>query len=255
MDSAIGLFDSGFGGLTVMKELIRLLPNENLIYLADTANLPYGEKSKKTLIDLAHKNARFLLSQNIKLLLIPCHTICCNALKSLQETLPIPVLGIIEPSLKLAKPFQKLAILGTSSMLRSNVYQTLLLEQNPKIDLSAQACPAFVPLVEQGLFETAGPIISQTLSSLPNDLEAALLACTHYPLIRSIIEKVLKVPLLDPAATYAEEAKQYLSSHSLLGNTSPTYRFYVSSSPNKFRTLAPLFLGRSIETVALNTLV
>lgn len=243
MDAPIGLFDSGFGGLTVLREILRVLPEESLIYLADTAHVPYGEKSPETLLYLARENARFLLSCHIKLLLIPCHTICCNALEVLQKELPIPVLGIIEPSLQLVKPWRRVALLGTASMLASHVYQTHLSKQN--IQCFPQSCPLFVPLIEEGLNDMADRIAAQTLHALPRDLDAALLACTHYPLMRSSIEKALNIPLLDPACIYAEQVKQYLFTHSLLRSSSlpPTHQFYVTSDPNKFQKLAPLFLG------------
>lgn len=255
----IGLFDSGFGGLTVMKELIRVLPNENIIYLGDTKNLPYGNKSPETIIQYARNNAHFLLQFGIKLLIIPCHTACCHALHILQEELSIPVLGVIEAGLELLRPYQKIAVLGTTSTIASGIYQKLILKENPNALVIAKACPLFVPLIEEGYHEDAAAklIAKKTLSELQNnDVDATLLACTHYPLIKTIIQEQLgnHVTLLEPAANCAQRAKQILSESNALSRelSPPTYKFYVSDDPDKFKRLGKIFFGTAIEKVELN---
>lgn len=255
----IGLFDSGFGGLTVMRELIKVLPNENIIYLGDTKHLPYGNKSAETIIQYARKNAQFLLTFGIKLLIIPCHTACCHALAILQEELPIPVLGVIEAGIELLRPYKKIAILGTSSTIGSGIYQTLVLKQNPNALVLAKACPLFVPLIEEGYHEDIATklIARKTLAELQNnELDAALLACTHYPLIKSTIQEHLgdRVAVLEPAANCALKAKQILYELNALRReiSPPTYKFYVSDNPEKFKTLGKIFFGNAIEKVELN---
>src|SRR5690606_10790941 len=137
MQNPIGLFDSGFGGLTVMRALVDALPHENLIYFADANHLPYGNKDADTIVRLAFDNANFLLSKKIKLLLIPCHTACCHALVHLQKKLDIPVVGVIEPSVQLASSYRHMALLGTSSTIDSKVYQSLFSKCHPHVDLQA----------------------------------------------------------------------------------------------------------------------
>lgn len=258
MDSPIGLFDSGFGGLTVMKELYRLLPNENLIYLGDTANLPYGSKSPSTIIEYAKKNGQFLMKKGIKLLIIPCHTACCHALQILQNELPIPVIGVIEPGITLVKPFKRIAVLGTTSTIESGLYQHLILKQNPKMVVLAKACPLFVPLVEEGFHEheSARLIAKKTLEEIKGRIDAVLLACTHYPLMRKVLKEELgdDVVLIEPAYACAQRALETLTQSQMLrlSKERPTHQFYVTDDPKKFQKLGKIFWGNSIETVELN---
>jgi len=255
MDRPIGLFDSGFGGLTVMKEVARLLPRENLIYLGDTVHLPYGNKSPETVVRFALENAAFLMGKNIKLLMIPCHTACCHALSILQEQLPIPVIGVIQPGLELVKNVRRIAILGTTSTIESDLYQTLIRKQNGKAIVSAKACPLFVPLIEEGFFNhPALDLIAESyLEPLKGNVDAALLACTHYPLIRSTLQKAFgpTVALMEPAERCALQAKAFLSKAGLLNlqNIKPTYEFFATDDPRKFRRLGELFFGNAIESV------
>ncbi len=258
MDAPIGLFDSGFGGLTVMKDLVRMLPNENLIYLGDTANLPYGNKSPRAVLSYARKNAQFLMDQGIKLLIIPCHTASCHALEPLQRELPIPVIGMIEAGVKLAFPFKRIAVLGTTSTIESGLYQERILKQNPGTKILAIACPLFVPLVEEGFHEhvSAFLIVKETLKDLQGAIDAALLACTHYPLLRKVIEKELgpQVALLEPAASCALYAREVLAQKNQLRKNpqKPSYRFYATDNPEKFQKLGEIFFGMRIEKVELN---
>jgi glutamate racemase len=254
MKSPIGLFDSGFGGLTVMREVIRLLPHESLIYLGDTARLPYGNKSPETVLQYAVENSRFLLQKGIKLLIIPCHTACSHALQHLREILPIPVIGVTEAGVDLLKNYSRIAILATQSTIESEVYQNKIRESLPHAKLFAKACPLFVPLVEEGFYNhvSAELIAENYLSSLKGKIDAALLACTHYPLIRSPIQKVLgpEVELIEPASACALKAQEILTQLNLLNHDkTPSYEYYVSDAPEKFRTLGEIFLGKKIEKV------
>ncbi len=255
MDRPIGLFDSGFGGLTVMKELVRLLPQEDLIYLGDTAHLPYGNKSPQTVLQFARENASFLLKKNIKLLMIPCHTACSHAFEILQNELPIPVIGVIQPGLELILNIPRIAILGTTSTIESGIYQTLLKEQNPHAQIIAKACPLFVPLIEEGFYNhpAAALIAELYLNPLKGQIDAALLACTHYPLIRPLLQKVLgpEVKLFEPASLCALQAREYLSRANLLNPQSnrPRYEFFATDDPEKFRLFGKIFLGTEIDNV------
>ncbi|MES2273384.1 MAG: glutamate racemase, partial [Chlamydiota bacterium] len=193
----IGLFDSGFGGLTVMREVARLLPRENLIYLGDTAHLPYGNKSPDSIYRYAFENAAFLLEKNIKLLIIPCHTACTHALSALQKQLPIPVIGVIESGVELifeTTSSFRIAVLGTSSTIASGIYPALIRSRFPNAHVYPVACPLFVPLVEEGFFNhKAAELVAESyLNPLKQQqIDTALLACTHYPLLRPIIQKTL----------------------------------------------------------------
>ncbi len=236
-----------------MREVARLLPHEDLIYLGDTAHLPYGNKSPEIVLQFALANAVFLLEKNIKLLIIPCHTACSHALDALQKKLPIPVVGVIQPGLELVKNFQHIAILGTTSTIESNIYQKLLSKQNPQAKVIAKACPLFVPLIEEGFYNhpVTHLVAKSYLAPLKGAIDAALLACTHYPLIRPILQKVLgsAVTLIEPAALCALQTKDYLSQTGLLNPQSrkPHYEFYVTDDPEKFRRFGKIFFGSEIE--------
>ena len=262
-DSAkpIGLFDSGFGGLTVLKQVRQLLPYENIAYLGDTARLPYGSKSPQTIIQYAEENAQFLLEKQIKLLLVACHTACSHSFEILRQKLPIPLIGVIEPGFKLlaqATRTKRVAVLGTASTIGSGVYQKLFSAQFPQIRLYPTACPLFVPLIEEGYSGhlAAEWIAKDYLSHLEKEgIDAALLACTHYPLMRAIIQKTLgaHVQLIEPAQAVAEEAASVLGRLNLLNtNCEPaSLEFYASDDPEKFQRLGKAFLDCEIDRVSL----
>lgn len=258
-DRPIGLFDSGFGGLTVMREVVRLLPQENLIYLGDTARLPYGNKSPETVLRYAMENASFLLEKKIKLLMVPCHTACSHAIEWLESKLSIPVIGVIRPGFQLlaeATQTKRVAILGTSSTIGSGLYQSLLRQIYPDIEVHPIACPLFVPLVEEGFYShpSAALIVDAYLAPIKQKgIDAALLACTHYPLLKPLLQEFLgpEVKLIEPAQECAKQALDSLAKQSLLNpqTTPPRYEFYVSDDPEKFGRLGKIFFGRQIERV------
>ncbi len=238
-----------------MREVARLLPYENLIYLGDTAHLPYGNKSPEAVISYALENGAFLMEKGIKLLIIPCHTACCHAISLLQEQLPIPVIGVIEPGLKLLKKIERIGVLGTTSTIESGLYQTLIKRQNPKAEILAKACPLFVPLIEEGFYNhpSMDLIAESYLAPLNGQIDAALLACTHYPLILPSLQKVLgpQVALIEPAEQCAIQAKDHLSKAGLLNleKKKPTYEFFATDDPEKFQKLGEIFFGSLIERV------
>jgi len=257
----IGLFDSGVGGLTVVRELTEILPQENIVYLGDTARLPYGNKSPATILRFAQENAAFLLRQNIKLLIVACHTACTHALVALQKELPIPVLGVTIPgirALSLASKTGSVAILGTSSTINSGALQSLLHKENPGLTIHSIACPLFVPLVEEGLLDHPATysLAEHYLASLrATPVDAVLLACTHYPLLAPLIQQVLgpHVQLILPARASAFEAKSFLTTNNLLNPNSspPSHQFYSSDDPEKFRHLAKLFSPGKVNEIIL----
>lgn len=253
MDNPIGLFDSGFGGLTVLSQLARLLPQENLIYLGDTVNLPYGNKPAEKIIQYARQNADFLLGLRIKLLVIPCHTACCYALKILQDELSIPVIGVTESGLELIQSFRRVAILGTVSTIESGFYQDHILRQNPGVRLFARSCPLFVPLIEEGYHEheIASLITKKELQGLHGNIDAALLACTHYPFMGKVLQQELGdlVSLLDPAEDCVKRIFHILKEQNALRMSlqEPIHQFYVTGNLEKFLKIGKIFWPRFLQ--------
>ncbi len=242
-----------------MREIVKVLPNENLIYLGDTARLPYGNKSPSAIVRFSLENADFLMQQKIKLLIVSCHTACSHAIDVLQKSLPIPVLGVRDPGLSdltAATKTKRVAVLATASTISSGVFQTLLQAQN--FQVFPVACPLFAPLVEEGLqnHATAKLIAEYYLSPLKGTgIDAALLACTHYPLLSSVIQDVLgpSVHLIEPAQSSALAALKLLKQQNLLnpGSSPPAYRFFASDDPQKFCRLAKIFFPLPIVKVDL----
>lgn len=261
-DAPIGIFDSGFGGLTVMRAIVDLLPHENIVYFGDTARLPYGEKSAENVLRFSLENAAFLSSQRIKLLVIACSTACSvGAVEILQDSLPIPVIGMIDPALdELQKVVNKgeIVVLGTRRTIQSGIYQRKLQTAFPAHRTRAIACPLFVPLVEEGyaqhkLAELAAAEYLHPL--LGKEIGAVLLACTHYPLLQSILHKILgeETTLIDPGHACARSVQTLLKEQGLLNPSKapPQHRFFVSDDPEKFRNIGQLFLRSAMHDVAL----
>lgn len=261
--NSIGVFDSGFGGLSVMRAIRELLPFENILYFGDTARLPYGAKSKETILRYSLESTSFLSMQGIKALVIACNTASSAALDSIRESLNIPVIGITEQGVEEVLhylPSSKVGILGTRATIASGLYQRQLLTRNPTIQLFPTACPLFVPLAEEGYIDHAITrlIAHEYLDPLrQHNIQGALLGCTHYPLLRSTIQQALgpDVLLIDPATACAEKTRQILIEEDLLNPSQdpPHYRFLVSDDPEKFRLLGPIFLNHPIHHVFLNT--
>jgi glutamate racemase len=255
----IGLFDSGVGGLTVMREVASLLPHEDLIYLGDTARLPYGNKSAETILRFSVDNTLFLLEHKVKALVVSCHTACSHAFRYLESLLPIPVFGVSEPgvaALLKSTRTKTVAILGTSSTIRSGYLQSLMQAQDPSVTIYPIACPLFVPLVEEGLQNHPAALQMAQYYLTPyldKGIDAALLACTHYPLLSPILQSVLgnSIRLIEPAQAAALQLRSYLEAHSLSNpnRAPPSYRFFASDDPEKFKTLANLFFSKPIQTV------
>jgi len=256
---SIGLFDSGIGGLTVMKEVAHHLPHENLIYLGDTAHIPYGEKSKDAIIQYTIENIKFLLKQKIKLLILACHTASCHALPIIQKELSIPVFGVIDAGLQeilSIGPKSNIAILGTTSTIESGIYQSLIRKSDMDIKIYPIACPLFVPLIEEEPLND-NAILSAAQKYLKElkdkTVDAAFLACTHYPLIRSTLQNILgpKVTLIESSKNVALQVSQWLKNHKLLNTQKsfPLYELYTTAPSKKFSQLARILF----DTQAKNT--
>ncbi len=258
--SSIGIFDSGFGGLTVMNAIRHVLPHENIIYFGDTARLPYGNKSAETIVRYSIENATFLMEQGIKILVIACNTACSYAIEQLESLFDIPVIGIIAPAVEQVTKLTKghVAILGTRATIASGVYQKHFSHNIPGAHLTAISCPLFVPLVEEGYIEhPMTEIVAQEylrpLKLKHKEVDTVLLACTHYPFLKDIIQKELGegVTLIDPAFSCADYIKTVLQQKGMVNdqNELPHYQFYVSDDPEKFRLLGKTFLNYPIEHV------
>lgn len=244
-DFPIGIFDSGIGGLTVLREVQRLLPEENLIYFCDSARLPYGAKSPEAIQRSTLKCVSFLEKRGIKLLLIACHTVSAHV--SIDRSV-----AMIQPSFDLlmaATKKKRAALLGTPSTIASGVYQELA---KGVITLLPVACPLFVSLAEEQFFshKATDLIAGHYLQSLrEKDVDVALLACTHYPLLREAIQKALgpSIQIIDPAVVVAEEAKRRLAAENLLREGKKgTTQFFVTDRLKKFSSLAEIILGRQL---------
>ncbi len=262
-DFPIGVFDSGLGGLTVLKEIHRRLPEENTVYLGDTARVPYGIRSDATVLKYCFENVRFLMSKKIKLLVVACNTASSIAIKSIRESIEIPVIGVIDPGVRAAISVvenKSVAVIGTGATIKSNAYHKAIMALNPAVKVQSRACPLFVPLVEEGWVDNdiAKLVAEKYLSDL-QEVDALVLGCTHYPLLRSVIGKIMgKVPLIDSALETAREVAAVLADSERLkakagnraGNKPGRHEYYVTDMPQKFSELVGRFLGHAVENVS-----
>lgn len=257
---AIGMFDSGLGGLTVMQQILHALPQEKIIYFGDTARVPYGGKSGETIIRYSIENTIFLMEQNIKMLVIPCNTATAYALEKLRQVFNIPVIGVIEPGAEKAVQVTRngrIAVLGTKATISSGIYEKEIHKRLPRAYVESIACPLFVPLVEEMYVShpAAKLIVKEYLAPLRNkDVDTILLGCTHYPLLRQLIEEELgeQVTIVDSAVTCAETVSAYLGTHQMQAQrseTQPQHQYFVSDDPEKFRSLGSAFLGMPLHNV------
>ncbi len=260
MDAPIGVFDSGVGGLTVVKEIIRQLPGESLVYFGDTARVPYGSKSKNTVCKYSKQIVRFLLTQQVKAIVIACNTASALALDEIREEVDIPVMGVVEPGAAMAAEATRtnnIGIIGTESTIKSGIYNKFLHKINPDITVVSKACPLFVPLVEEGLWEdrVTEDIVGRYLHEMKEyEIDALILGCTHYPLLRRIIGQEMgeDVKLVNPAYETAKSLKQLLTDYNLLNSLrmeekEPTYRYFVSDGVEKFISFADDVLSCHVD--------
>ncbi len=240
----IGVFDSGLGGLTVVREMQKLMPEESVIYFGDIARLPYGSKSKETITEFSHQIMRFLLKHDVKAVIIACGTASANALEDLQQTYDLPITGVVEPGAREAARTTKngrIGITGTEATIRSGAYDRLLTGLDPQIKVYSKACPLFVPLVEEGWFkdDITRSVVQRYLAELKTQqVDTLVLGCTHYPLLKRLIGEEIgeEVILVNPSSSVVKEMKEYLQQHDMQSDVAQgEYEFYVSDSTEKFR--------------------
>ena len=259
----IGIFDSGLGGLTAVKEMIKLSPSEELIYFGDTGRVPYGNRSSATITKYACQDAAFLMSKKVDAIVVACGTVSTTSLSHLKETLPIPVIGVVEPSAEAAVKVTKngrIAVIGTAATIRSGAFERAIKELSPECEVITQACPLFVPLVENGFVsddcEITRLAAEHYLGKIKDSgADTLILGCTHYPIIAGVISRVLpNVTLINSGAEAAKKALEVLGKTENVGNGSVSY--YVSDDPTMFVSNASLFLGGeingSVEKININ---
>ena len=256
MDNPIGIFDSGIGGLTVVKQLLRMLPNENLVYFGDTARVPYGTKSKKLIRQYALEDAAFLMKFDIKLLVIACNSASAAAVDLLQSTLPIPVTGVIDPGVHAAinaSKNKRIGVIGTTATIGSNAYNESLKKIDPDVQVYGQPCPILVSLVEEGWTgeEVTRLAVRKYLEPLLEArVDTLILGCTHYPVIRDLIQQEagMDVRLIDSGEETALVVQSMLSELNMQRKLAEPGHvdFYVSDIPGKFDEVGTRFLGQPL---------
>jgi len=260
-EQAIGVFDSGIGGLTVVRALMERLPFENIVYFGDTARVPYGVKSVETINRYALQITEFLLKKDVKLLIVACNTMAAVACQAIRDLSPVPVLEVIgagAASAVGATQNKIIGVIGTPATINSNAYARAISLLDHDVRIFSQACPLFVPLVEEGWLEHEATRLAALEYLKPvkaEGIDTLVLGCTHYPLIKPLIAEIVgpQVRLIDSAETMAEEAAGLINARQL-GNPSgrsPDYLFCVSDVPFRFQTIGERFLGRTLARVEM----
>lgn len=257
----IGVFDSGVGGLTVVKELSRLLPNEKIIYFGDTGRVPYGNKSKETIVHYSLQVAYFLMKKKIKMLVVACNTASSVSLPTLKRHFHIPVLGVIEPGARSAieaTGTKNIGVIGTLGTVKSGAYKKALKKINSSVKVYQNACPLFVHLAEDGWNKNkiARLISDEYLKPFKGKgIDTLILGCTHYPILKDVIQQSAgkKVQLIDSGKETAKEVKRILEKKNMLNKSKSAEKnqsvFYVSDLPHKFKEVSQRFLARELKKV------
>ncbi|NLY18356.1 MAG: glutamate racemase [Clostridiaceae bacterium] len=257
-DRPIGVFDSGLGGLTVVKEIMKVLPNESLIYFGDNGRTPYGTKSKETVIKYTKQDVAFLLSKDVKMLVVACNTVSALALPEIRDSIKVPVLEVIGPGARSALRKTKkgrIGIIATPGTIASGVYSRAILRMNPDVRVFSKACPLFVNLVEEGWWnnEIARMIAEEYLKDIKKEkVDTLVLGCTHYPLLSETIRKVMgdEVAQVSSAEELALALKALIDEKQLgAAQKTACYTYYTSDSVEKFKELGKLILSANIENV------
>jgi len=260
----IGVFDSGIGGLTTVRELFQRLPREAIVYFGDTARLPWGNKSKQTVTRFSLEIASFLVRQHVKCVVVACNTASSHALDALRERFDVPVIGVIEPAARAAvavSPHGRIGVVGTLATVGSNAYADAIARLAPAATVQQRACPLFVPLVEEGWLEhdVTRLVADEYLAELKSArLDSLILGCTHYPMLAPLLTAAMgaSVKLVDSGAEAARATAELLAARSLLapaGGAEPTHHFYLSDEPRRrsFAKVAEAFLGRPLPKVSV----
>lgn len=252
----IGVFDSGLGGLTVVKELKRLLPHEDIVYFGDTGRVPYGTRSNEIVRRYAREDEAFLLSQNVKMVVAACGTVSSVAYMTGEE-LPVPFLGVVTPAAEQAAAATKngrVGVIGTPVTVKSRSHARAILKHLPDAVIVANACPLFVPLVEEGWIAADDPVTRQVAARylepiIEGKVDTLIMGCTHYPALRSVLADILgdAVTLIDPGTATALQVKAQLTAMDALSVSGGSCRYYVSDRPDAFSRIAQILLGEEIR--------
>lgn len=255
----IGVFDSGIGGLTVFKEVVEQLPGEDIVYFGDTARIPYGTRSKETVIKYVIQSINFLMTKDIKAIVIGCNTASALALKEAKEQFDLPIIGVVEPGARAAVNCTKnnaIGIIGTEGTINSNSYQETIRKILPTAEIIGVPCPLFVPIVEEGWenSDVADLAAREYLLELKeHNVDTLVLGCTHYPALRYTISKIMGdgVRLVNPAYETAKLIKNNLKEQAILNEKidGGVYKYYVSDAPEKFKRIGGNIIRRQIERV------
>ncbi len=259
MRKPIGVFDSGVGGLTVVKELIRHLPGEDIVYFGDTARVPYGIRSRETIIRYSIEDTLFLLKQDVKLICVACNTVSSVALPVIKNHFKVPIIGVLVPGVReavYATRNKRIGVIGTRGTIKSRSYEVEIKQLAPRVSVFIASCPLFVPFVEEGWHKGSEVLSVARMYLAPLKqarVDTLILGCTHYPLIKPVIAQVMGpgVTLIDSAKQVAIEVKKILASEGLLNDKARAgvHKFYVSDNPEWFSGLAKSFLGKPVKNV------
>ena len=250
MHKAIGIFDSGIGGLTVLKEIVAKLPHENIIYLGDTARVPYGIRSPETVTRYSFENTQFLLSQEIKMLVVACNTASAISLEAVKKEFPLPVIGVLEPGARAAvasTKTRKVGVIGTEATIGSGAYEKAIKKLDPNVEVHSLACPLFVPLVEEGWTDNdvAALVAEKYLAPLRGTgIDTLVLGCTHYPLLKAVISGAVDpgITLIDSATETSREVAGVLDKLKWHGQGEGNRKYYVTDTPARFEKIGKFFL-------------
>ena len=258
-NAPIGVFDSGVGGLTVVREIMRHLPNENLVYFGDTARVPYGSKSKDTIIRFSRQIIRFLKTKDVKAIVIACNTASALALEIVRQEIDIPIIGVVVPGARAAvreTRNKRIGVLGTEATIKSEMYTRLMQQEDANVSVVGKACPLFVPLIEEGFAKhhITREVIDIYLQDVKESgIDTLILGCTHYPLLRDSIAEYMgeDIHIVNPAYETAIDLQRILQSNALdnRGDGDVHYEFYSSDAPVKFKNFANAILPCNINWI------
>ena len=253
---SIGVFDSGLGGLTAVKQIMRELPNESIVYFGDTGRVPYGSRSRDTIIKYSKNDVNFLLKNDVKVIVVACGTVSSVALSQIKQISPVPVIGVVEAAASAAISATKngkIGIIGTSGTIKSGAYERFIKDKNQEIETYSKACPLFVPLVENGHFDTmvAELVTEEYLANIKErGVDTLILGCTHYPLLKNTIARFMGegVTLIDAGAEVAKELRRLLENRDICTGSAGDnkYSYFVSDNVDGFETLGGIFLEQTI---------
>ena len=257
---SIGIFDSGVGGLTVLKEIRKVLPNEKIHYLGDIARIPYGEKTKELIVRYSKQITEFLLEKNVDAIVVACNTATSLALEELNSTFGIPIIGVIDAGVRTALYItknNKIGVIGTKATINSKKYEIELKKRNRKIEVYSKPCPLFVSIIEEGIIEgeIVNLITKMYLDEFKGKIDSLILGCTHYPLLKNTIRSLYpEIEVVDPAKETAEDLKKVLTEKNLLrndGGKDCEVKYYVTDEQEKFKQIGTMFLNKNIDYVEL----